>query len=186
MDQFLPAYIVAGSAAFIIGHWISTRLRQGIALAPKEYPLNVGQTNAFEIAKLFACITLVFLELVIATRTGVGTWENVALCISYAYAALLACFRLLSPSYAVSSVHLNAVLLVSFITYVYRDLWPLATFTLAPQDLAQGWLLWAKVLVLAVAAIFLPLSSPRPYIPVDPEVANFQRPVHVPQLTTDA
>ncbi|KAJ7794180.1 P-loop containing nucleoside triphosphate hydrolase protein [Mycena olivaceomarginata] len=68
-----------------------------------------------------------------------------------------------------ASIHLNTVLLVSFGSYAYRDLFPLATFTLVPQDLAQGWLLWAKIVVLAVAAVVIPLSMPRPYIPLDPE-----------------
>ncbi|KAJ7758491.1 P-loop containing nucleoside triphosphate hydrolase protein, partial [Mycena maculata] len=95
-------------------------------------------------------------------------WENVALCITWAYATLLACFSLGSPPLA-SSVHLNVILLVSFFTYAYRDLWPFATFTLAPQDLDQGRLLWAKIFALAVAAVVVPLSSPRRYIPADPE-----------------
>jgi hypothetical protein len=118
-----------------------------------------------------ACVILVILELKIAI-SGIGSWQNVALCITYAYAMLLASLPLVSRGLQVS-IHLNTVLLVSFGSYAYRDLFPLATFTLVPQDLAQGWLLWAKIVVLAVAAVVIPLSTPRPYIPLDPEVPTF-------------
>jgi hypothetical protein len=52
----------------------------------------------------------------------------------------------------------------------YRDIWPLATFTLAPADAAEGALLWAKVLLSVVGAIVLPLIEPYPYMPLDPSV----------------
>jgi hypothetical protein len=64
-----------------------------------------------------------------------------------------------------TAIHLNIILLVSFTVYVYRDLWPLATFNLVPQD--EGRLLWAKIGVLAVASVLLPLATPQAYIPVD-------------------
>lgn len=44
------------------------------------------------------------------------------------------------------------------------------TFTLQPVDASEGWLLWAKVGVLTVAAVFVPLGIPRRYVPVDPKV----------------
>ncbi|KAJ7134490.1 P-loop containing nucleoside triphosphate hydrolase protein [Mycena epipterygia] len=166
MDQVLAGYIAAASASFIIGHWTTARFSP--ALEPKATVVSqYGTLHVFRAVKLVACITLVLIELTIAT-TRVGSWENIVLCITYAYATLLACVSLASHRFA-AAVHLNVILLVSFAIYVYRDLWPLATFTLVPEDLAQGWLLWAKMLTLAVAAILVPLFSPRLYIPVDPE-----------------
>ncbi|KAJ6584918.1 multidrug resistance-associated ABC transporter [Mycena capillaripes] len=169
-QQVLPAYIATASVSFIIGRWASAkfRLENPSEPYPKQSSLGHGDTGiVFRVSTLLACITLVVLELTIAT-TGVGSWEDIVLCITYAYATLLACAPLVSHQ-SVSSIHLNTVLLVSFGSYSYRDLLPFATFTLVPQDRAQGWLLWAKILVLAIAAIVIPLARPRLYIPVDPE-----------------
>jgi hypothetical protein len=70
----------------------------------------------------------------------------------------------------IASQHLAVVLLVTFLVYVYRDLFPLMTFTEKPEDLYEGELLWAKVAVLAVVGVIIPLVSPRQYIPFDPAV----------------
>ena len=70
------------------------------------------------------------------------------------------------------TTHAVTVLLVTWAVYVYRDLWPLATFTLRPADAAEGAFLWAKVGVLTFGAVLLPLAVPRQYIPVDPKVGS--------------
>ncbi|KAJ7459762.1 hypothetical protein FB451DRAFT_558591 [Mycena latifolia] len=166
MNQVFPAYIAVASASFLLGRWASTKLRSTDASESKVLQAR-SVPNVFTFVKILACATLVLLELAIANRTS-GNWENVVLCITYAYATLLACVPLASRPFA-TSIHLNAILLVSFLIYVHRDVWPFATFTLVPEDLAHGWLLWAKILALAVAGIVVPLFSPRLYIPVDPE-----------------
>jgi hypothetical protein len=61
-------------------------------------------------------------------------------------------------------------MLVIFGVYIYRDLWPLATFAIEPRDTAEGWILVAKIIILFVTAIVVPLLMPRIYIPVDPKV----------------
>lgn len=66
--------------------------------------------------------------------------------------------------------HLNFVLIVTWSVFTYRDLWPLATFTLRPVDEAAGPLLWVEIAFLTIAGIFVPLLVPRQYIPVDPKV----------------
>ncbi|KAJ7657332.1 ABC transporter transmembrane region-domain-containing protein [Mycena polygramma] len=48
------------------------------------------------------------------------------------------------------------------------DLLPLATFTGVPADLDEGPTLWAKIAVLLITAVMIPLFTPRQYIPVDP------------------
>lgn len=68
--------------------------------------------------------------------------------------------------------HLNTILLFSWAVYAYRDLWPLATFTLEPVDASEGALLWAKIGVLTFVATVLPIVVPRQYIPVDPKVCS--------------
>jgi hypothetical protein len=70
------------------------------------------------------------------------------------------------------SSHLNITLLALFATYVYRDIWPLATFTEDPLDTIEGGLLWAKVVILAVVSVIIPLTVPREYASVDPKVWN--------------
>ena len=53
---------------------------------------------------------------------------------------------------------------MTFAVYAYRDLLPLGTFTLTPEDLSEGWFLWVKVGLLSVTGILIPLLVPRPYI----------------------
>ena len=59
---------------------------------------------------------------------------------------------------------------MAFTIYVYRDIWPLATFNLRPADLADGPLLWAKIGLLTFTAVIIPLFIPRQYTPIDPKV----------------
>ncbi|KAI1795060.1 hypothetical protein LXA43DRAFT_1080347 [Ganoderma leucocontextum] len=90
---------------------------------------------------------------------------------TYAYASVLAFVSLVSNMRLSRLVtkHSVIVLLVTWVVYVYRDLWPLATFTLQPADASEGAFLWAKVGMLTFAAVLIPLAVPRQYIPVDPK-----------------
>lgn len=64
----------------------------------------------------------------------------------------------------------NVVLLLSALgVYVYRDVWPLATYTESPKD-SDDVLLWYKFTVLTITSLFIPLFVPRQYDPVDLEV----------------
>ncbi|KAJ7645453.1 multidrug resistance-associated ABC transporter [Mycena polygramma] len=172
LHRVLPAYVAVASASFIVGRWASSKFapKEPSDSCPTEHSANRnGRPAVFDALKLLACTTLVVLQLTVAT-TVAGGWENIALCIAFAYATLLASAPLVSHGdQFATSIHLNVVLLVSLGSYVYRDILCFATFTLIPRDLDEGWLLWAKILVLAVAAIAIPLFRPRLYIPVDPE-----------------
>ena len=66
--------------------------------------------------------------------------------------------------------HNNLVLFIALIVYVYRDVWPLATYTEIPLDESEGALLWTKLAVLFTTAMIIPLFVPRQYVPVDPKV----------------
>jgi len=69
-----------------------------------------------------------------------------------------------------ASMHLAFILFATFAVYTYRDIWPLCTFTLTPADINEGPFLWARIAVLTVAAVIVPLLVPRQYVPVDPKV----------------
>lgn len=71
------------------------------------------------------------------------------------------------------SRHISTVLFVTFAVYFYRDVIPLATVDWPIQDVVEGRLLWAKVSLLTLAAVIIPLVMPRMYIPVDPKVLDF-------------
>lgn len=76
-----------------------------------------------------------------------------------------------------TSAHLRLVLAVLLAVYVYRDVWPLATYTLHPQDSNEGLILPLKIALLVLGAIVIPLSTDRQYTPVDPRVSfSLQRP----------
>lgn len=56
---------------------------------------------------------------------------------------------------------------------MYRDVWPLATFTLKPLDAAEGQVLWMKVMALTLGAVVVPLGIPRQYNPIDKKVGTW-------------
>ena len=66
--------------------------------------------------------------------------------------------------------HNVGVLLVAFTVYLYKDVWPLATYTPTPIDASEGSLVWAKLGVLSFMAAFIPLFIPCVYEPVGPHV----------------
>lgn len=69
-----------------------------------------------------------------------------------------------------SSRHLAALLLVAFGVYLYRDLYPFATYTQVPLDAHEGRVLWAKISLLFFVGVAIPLGIPRHYVPVDTKV----------------
>jgi hypothetical protein len=87
------------------------------------------------------------------------------------YAAFLALVTVTARrAYAsVASYHLSSLLLGTLSVYAYRDIWPLLTFTLSPVDAREGALLWARIGLLAFAAVLIPLLVPRQYKPIDPK-----------------
>ncbi|PCH35560.1 multidrug resistance-associated ABC transporter [Wolfiporia cocos MD-104 SS10] len=136
---------------------------------------------AFHAVRLLACLILAVLEIFTSyllwsearghvTMTA-QAWLHVGLLATYVYSLALAVVSILpSPSVNVLVVrHLNAVLLSALVVYVYRDVWPLTTYTLVPLDADLDRLLWYKFGVLTVAAVAVPLLIPRRYIPFDPE-----------------
>ncbi|KAJ7187879.1 hypothetical protein C8R46DRAFT_1157119 [Mycena filopes] len=104
-------------------------------------------------------------------QTSPRTSRQLAMCMTYFYASVLAIVSIAGSAKwgTVAIHHLNAVLLCASGVYLYRDVFPLATFTETPLDLAEGRLLWAKILTLFTVSCAIPLLVPRKYVPVDPE-----------------
>lgn len=78
---------------------------------------------------------------------------------------------LVSKGWSTSATRFNIIVLLStLVLYLYRDLWPLATYSERPADIEEGNILFVKIGILLAVAIFIPLFIPRRYIPVDPKV----------------
>ena len=76
--------------------------------------------------------------------------------------------------WSVSTTRYNILVLLSvFGVYIYRDIWPLATFTKEPKDLHEGYILWIKLSIITLTAVIIPLFIPRQYVPVDPKVYEY-------------
>ncbi|KAJ8520559.1 hypothetical protein ONZ45_g2613 [Pleurotus djamor] len=117
-------------------------------------------------------------------------WLQFAMCMTYLYASLLSLLCVTTKPYtkriqsgftsltAWVPTHVTLLLLVTFGVYAWRDIFPLATYTLTPIDLPAAflkenavlvYLLWTKIAVLCYTAVFIPLLMPTVYIPVDPK-----------------
>lgn len=85
------------------------------------------------------------------------------------YTSILAIFTLVLPKRLrrLAKSHLVFLLLTAWVVYVYRDLWPLATFTLQPLDPAI-WTTYATLILLTLVTVIVPLFMPHEYVPVDP------------------
>ncbi|KAJ7449230.1 hypothetical protein FB451DRAFT_754458 [Mycena latifolia] len=94
-----------------------------------------------------------------------------AMCGIYLYAAVLASLSVFASVKwsRVCIKHLNTLLLCTFGVYFYRDVFPLASFALAPMDLWEGRLLWPKIIILFAVSGVVPLVIPRQYTPIDPK-----------------
>ncbi|KAK0473305.1 hypothetical protein IW261DRAFT_1342846 [Armillaria novae-zelandiae] len=95
-------------------------------------------------------------------------WLEASLCLTFLYTSFLALIAVTAKSRCsrVVARHFNVVLLATFGVYFYRDLFPLLTYTLPMQD-PESSILWAKVVLLGVVAVLVPLIMPRAYIPVN-------------------
>ncbi|OSX68144.1 hypothetical protein POSPLADRAFT_1043275 [Postia placenta MAD-698-R-SB12] len=88
---------------------------------------------------------------------------EIALCGTYAYVSLLSLATLVARPKTSGRVtrYLVLILLSAWAVYAYRDIWPYATFDLTPLDASEGIYLWTKITFLTLAAVLVPLFSPR-------------------------
>ncbi|KAF7322651.1 ATP-binding cassette transporter [Mycena chlorophos] len=105
--------------------------------------------------------------------SGLSTaeWLQLGVSMVFFYASVLAITTVAAKRRwsQVAVKHLNVLLLAIFFTYFYRDIFPLVTYRHVPVDASEGWIIWAKVATVFVAALVVPLFIPRQYIPVDPK-----------------
>ncbi|TFK52961.1 P-loop containing nucleoside triphosphate hydrolase protein [Heliocybe sulcata] len=106
-----------------------------------------------------------------APNESAKSWLQFVSCLTYGYTTILA---LLSVSMTtgwskVAAQHFVVVMLLSFAVYACRDIYPLTTYTRTPIDIGEGWILWARIALLGLASVVIPLAMPRLYDPFDPE-----------------
>ncbi len=68
--------------------------------------------------------------------------------------------------------HVSWLLFLLWTAYLYRNVWPLATVDRVPVDTAEGPFLCAKLALLTVAGVVIPVTVPRKYTPVNPKVSG--------------
>ncbi|KAJ7445245.1 hypothetical protein FB451DRAFT_1376173 [Mycena latifolia] len=186
----VPACCTAISAFILLLHSVLSMpvLKQLLELAgirsrrrpPLPPPaIGTGAILWFRIARLLSCLGLFALSLGAIVHPappeeGAGTpWQGrvraMLMGVPYLYASLLAILSI-SPKNTRHRIirHVNCVLFSAFCVYAYRDILPFATFTRIPEDLPEGPKLWAKISLLFISGVVIPLFTPRQYIPVDP------------------
>ncbi|KAF8963030.1 multidrug resistance-associated ABC transporter [Flammula alnicola] len=136
----------------------------------------------YAVARLAGCLTLLVLSSTTIVRCR--DWrENSAsplrlfftcheslMVLTYLYSSILAITSLAITKWSTLATRHNVLILLSaFMVYIYRDIWPVATYTEVPKDAAQGYLLWITITILSITAVGIPLFVPRRYVPVDPK-----------------
>ncbi|KAJ7061977.1 hypothetical protein C8F01DRAFT_986919, partial [Mycena amicta] len=123
------------------------------------------------------------MSLMLAKMASPHFYMQLAMGAVYLYATVLAVASLSArvKTSQIAARHLNTVLASTFLVYFYRDVFPLATYTLDPMDRWEGRLLWPKIFTLFVTSGIIPLVMPREYVPLDP-----QNPMPVPNAEQTA
>ncbi|CCM03908.1 uncharacterized protein FIBRA_06059 [Fibroporia radiculosa] len=150
-----------------------------MAASPQPVDTSIQIFNAVRLA---GCLVLLGMAICTAYATGWGdmteklqpnvVWLHLALCVTFTYSSLLTLHSILAAPSTIGTTtrHLAIVLASAWLGYIYRDAWPLATVLLTPVDAAEGTLLWAKLAMLTLVAVIVPLLIPRRYVPLDPRV----------------
>ncbi|KAJ7029298.1 P-loop containing nucleoside triphosphate hydrolase protein [Mycena alexandri] len=182
---FVPAYASGISASILLLHSVLALSsingffeRVGILSAQRnKVPspgIGRGTILRFRVARLLGCLGLLALSVFSSVHEHESARRNrlvsgAFLAAPYLYGAILASLTI-SPAHTRHRLvrHVNGVMFLAFCVYVYRDVLPLATYTHIPADLDEGRALWAKIALLFITAVAIPVSTPRQYIPVDP------------------
>ncbi|KAG8887722.1 hypothetical protein FRB98_009106 [Tulasnella sp. 332] len=123
--------------------------------------LALSGTSAYAFWTKWSSLAGVELRLSFGTLAA----EEIAQLGFYFYTSILALVTLTArPTVAeLASTHLGLLLFVAFAVVAYRDLAPLGTFTMTPED--GG---WVRATLLTIAGVIIPISTPRKYKPIDP------------------
>ncbi|KAJ7657296.1 hypothetical protein DFH06DRAFT_1269382 [Mycena polygramma] len=183
---FVPAWATAISAATLLLHWgLTTKAINNLLVRigfldkrPDTAPppaIGKGAVLVFRVTRLLGCLGLVALSIASSLYDCTGLGLGVVSSAPYLYASVLAALSVSHTRHRLVR-HVNCVLFLAFCVYFYRDILPLATVNGVPADLNEGPRLWAKIAVLSITAVIIPLFTPRQYIPIDPlnpmKVAN--------------
>ncbi|KAJ3715756.1 P-loop containing nucleoside triphosphate hydrolase protein [Lentinula raphanica] len=136
------------------------------------------EIKALHLLRSIGCFSLI--SLAIITKSQQCTEKNVVgslgdvppTSLVYFYSMILAMTLAVIDSTRWRTIltrHLNVVLLVTWMVYGFRDLFPLATWTKTPLDMCKGRVLWLEIAILTVVAVLIPILAPQEYIPVDPK-----------------
>ncbi|KAJ7347434.1 hypothetical protein DFH08DRAFT_960765 [Mycena albidolilacea] len=176
----IPQYAAGISALFLVIRSLA-RWR-----APSEPQKSWRDTTSYggtivlihNFLRFLASLTLLGLSvtsLVFRAEKDAGVERDfgleLGLCGFYLYASLLAgaALRATTKTGALADLHLKFILAVAFGVYFYRDILPFATYTWPVQDASEDpIILRAKLITLTLAAVIIPLVTPRVYVPVDP------------------
>ncbi|KAH9846280.1 P-loop containing nucleoside triphosphate hydrolase protein [Lenzites betulinus] len=100
------------------------------------------------------------------TNNDLGLGVSVAQCALYIYLGILELLTLSgnAPLEFCACASASYILAVTWIVYMYRDVWPLATIDTSPADVSEGKLLWVKLVLLSLGGVVIPLLTPRKYL----------------------
>ncbi|KAJ6606134.1 hypothetical protein DFH09DRAFT_1119386 [Mycena vulgaris] len=182
----IPVFSAALSASILVVHatLVSRQKPAGRGAAPSRGERVAAGSDSTRLAvtsktplasgitRLCGCITLLVLTVTSSLLEGQNKKGDAAsvfkpsiealMCLVYVYASILA---FISASGRVWSTivtrHLNTLLVVIFSTYLYRDLFPLATFNRPQLDIHEDYFLWAKMFIVTTIGVVLPLTVPR-------------------------
>ncbi|PSR71574.1 hypothetical protein PHLCEN_2v12546 [Hermanssonia centrifuga] len=144
----------------------------GLLRRLRNHISTIGGTEIFVLKFVRLNVVLGLYALVSFTALKNGwAWIDLPSVLTMGFASVLAFFNVFAPAAIgrVASLHLTLVTCTLFAVYAYRDIWPLMTFTLEPEDKGQGRILWAKIAFAAFAGVVGPLFEPYAYIPLDPK-----------------
>ncbi|KAJ3929467.1 MAG: hypothetical protein NXY57DRAFT_1016596 [Lentinula lateritia] len=174
----IPTCVAIASAALLLLHISVSQTksarpdassRDSPSLRRQITSLGGSTIFAFYLVRLLACVALVVIGAIelVRSRSSVDT----ALICIFLYTTILSLSSLVaSYRWSRNSIrHLNTVLCATFATYAYRDVYPLGTYKVVPQDGSDGCFTWVKIGLLFLAGVLVPLCVPRKYVPVDPK-----------------
>uniref|UniRef100_A0A0W0FUG8 Atp-binding cassette transporter n=1 Tax=Moniliophthora roreri TaxID=221103 RepID=A0A0W0FUG8_MONRR len=158
MDNLLdiPSCVAALSLVFLTINAVLSKNRQHGYTdtgTPKDNPKSSTRT-ALQIIRSVCLAALCVVQLL----------GNIWQASVYFYATMLS----LKQS-STTSVHLELILLSALGVYAYRDIYPLVTYDLSPQDKWESPLIWVKITLLLLTSVVIPLVTPGVYVPVDPK-----------------
>lgn len=146
----------------------------GLVVLSRGYLGKSGCLNGSSIYQIECSKTLISWTYV-STKLPffIGTWKIInGTTFFQIYTTVLAGAALLSTTHwrVIASRSVGIITFAAWSVYIHRDIWPLVTYNLKPQDNAEGVVLWYKMALLSFAAVVVPILVPRKYMPVDSKV----------------